>query len=403
MNIMRTVPQSNSVFKDKERLLPDFPIEKHWNSLPYREEQIQSLWNIYSSILDKPFESHLRVTQIIGPTGTGKSCTARFFGDAFEREAIKKKIALKHIYINLKLEGGRRVILYRNLLGKIEPSLVSASLSSEEMLKNLVQHLQRTKQLLLLTIDEVDYYVTHFREEGVVYDLTRLGELSRNNPSGLVGIIFLARDDRFHEALDPGELSTLGRLTIRFSAYKMNQIAEILEKRAHEALHQGACSPEIFEFIGDVTFRPPINGDMRYALDLLLYAGNLADNLGSKTILPEHVRSVHSESNHLITAEDILNVTAEEKLILMAMGRTLRNKRTPYVSLKEIRTTVKIVSEEVKSEPIMLDNIDDYIQDLADRGIVDIKGISRIGINDVALESIEKFFESMTERAKQCL
>jgi hypothetical protein len=29
---------------------------------------------------------------------------------------------------------------------------------------------------------------------------------------------------------------------------------------------------EVFEFIGDVTFRPPINGDMRYALDLLLYA-----------------------------------------------------------------------------------------------------------------------------------
>jgi Cdc6-like AAA superfamily ATPase len=121
------------------------------------------------------------------------------------------------------------------------------------------------------------------------------------------------------------------------------------------------------------------------------------------TILPEHVRSVHSESNHLITVEDILNVTAEEKLILMAMARTLRNKRVPYVPLKEIRTTVKIFSEELKSEPIMLDNLDDYIQDLADRGIVDIKGISRIGINDVALESIEKFFESITERAKQGL
>lgn len=133
----KTAPPPHTVFKDRERLLPDFPIEKYWNSLPHREEQVSFLWNIYGSILERPSESFLRIVQIIGPAGTGKSCTLRLFGDRFEKEAAKRRIDLKHVYINLKLAGGRRVVLYRNLLGKVDRSLASPSLSRKRCLRTL--------------------------------------------------------------------------------------------------------------------------------------------------------------------------------------------------------------------------------------------------------------------------
>ncbi|UCH02451.1 MAG: orc1/cdc6 family replication initiation protein, partial [Candidatus Bathyarchaeota archaeon] len=119
----------STVFRDKDKLLPNFPIEKHWKTLPHREHQLETIRNFYADILDKKGESFLRVCQVIGPSGSGKTCTLRFFGDNFSKDGEKKGITLNHIYINLKLEGGRKVVLYRNLLNKVEPALVSASFS----------------------------------------------------------------------------------------------------------------------------------------------------------------------------------------------------------------------------------------------------------------------------------
>jgi cell division control protein 6 len=335
---------------------------------------------------------------VIGPAGSGKSSTLKLFGDKFEEEASKRRINLKHVYINLKLEGGKRVVLYRNLLRKVDQSLASSSLSAEEMLKNLVEYLQLNRKLLLLTVDEIDYYVTHFRDEGIVYDLTRLGELSTTGPSGIVGATFLARDRRFHETLDDAELSTLGRVINRFPPYEAEQIAEILEKRAADAMSPGSCPREVLEFIGDLTASPPVKGDMRYALDLLLYAGNLADNLGNNTILREHIRKVHSETCHSITSEDVLNLPEEERLMLISVVRTLKVKKASYISLKELRGAVGNICEEYKFKPFSEDDLEDLVQDLADRGIIDSKGVNRIGISGVSLSDVGAFLDNVMEK-----
>ena len=387
-----------TIFKDRNRLLPNFPIEKFWRTLPHREEQVGALQTFYHDILEKRGESFLRVCQVIGPSGTGKTCTLRFFGDTFARAAQERGLNLFHIYINLKLEGGRRVVLYRNLLNKIEPTLVSTSFSAEEMLGNLVHYLQETKKRVLLTIDEIDYYVKHFNDEGVVYDLTRLNELTPQRPCGIVGATFLARDTRFHELLDRAELSTLGRLYFEFKPYDSLEVLDILEKRAKEALNEGTCAIDVLEFIADLTSSPSINGDLRYALDLLLYSGQLAENQGSDSILPEHVRRVHGETYHAITTEDILSLPVQEKLVLMGVVRALKSKKLPYASLREIRSMVGLVCEEYHFK--VLDEVEEYVQDLCDRNIIDIKSLTQIGISGVPVEDLNKFLNNLIERIR---
>ena len=388
----------SSLFKDRNRLLPSFPIERYWSSLPHRERQLKLLRSFYGDVLDKKGESFLRICQVIGPAGTGKTSTLRLFGDSFVREAHKLRIDIDHIYINLKLEGGRKVILYRNLLGKIDPDLVSASFSAEEMLKGLVNYLQEKSRKLLLTIDEIDYYVRHFRDEGVIYDLTRLNELVAGRPCGVVGATFVARESKFHELLEKAELSTLGRNYIEFTPYISSEVYDILERRSKEALRQGACPTEVLEFIADVTSSPPINGDLRYALDLLLYAGNLAESQGSDTILPEHVRKVHGVTSAAITDDDILSLPDEEKVVLMGVARALRRKKSPYVSLREIRAMVEVLREE--SKLIIKKDIDEYVQDLDDRKIVDIRSLTQIGISGLAVDDLDGFLNNLIKRIK---
>ncbi|MFQ6077372.1 MAG: Cdc6/Cdc18 family protein [Candidatus Bathyarchaeia archaeon] len=329
-----------SVFRNRESLSPHYPIEAHWDEVPHRTEQVRYLWNFYGDILDRGGESYLRRLQIIGPAGSGKTCTLKFFGDRFEAKAKGRGIDLIHVYINLKLGTGRKVILYRNLLKKVEPSLVSASFSAGELVRVLVDYLQESGRRVLLTVDEIDYYVRHYRDEGVVYDLTRLNELTLGRPCGVVGVTFLARDRGFHDLLDVAELSTLGRAFVPFKPYTSEQVYDILERRAREAFYPGSYSSEVLELIADITANPKIKGDMRYALDILLYSGNLAENQGADQILPEHVRRVYGEIHHLITTEDILSLPDRDKIVLLGVVRALMSRRSSYASLREIKGMV---------------------------------------------------------------
>ena len=390
-----------SVFKNRESLSSNYPIEQYWSRLPHREEKVTALKNFYGDILDKRGRSYLRRLQIIGPAGSGKTCTLKFFGQLFETEAQGRGIDLRHIYINLKFEGGRRTVFYRNLLSKIDPDLVSLNLSVEEMLHNLFRYLRQTGRYILLTVDEVDYYVQRFRGEGIVYDLTRLDEMTPGTPCGVVGVTFLARDKSFHNLLDPAELSTLGRVYHEFKPYLRAQIEEIVTLRAEEAFKNGAVLGQIIEFIARITAQPPINGDLRYALDLLTYAGNLADNQGSETVTLDHVRKVHSVVTPTFTTEDIRTLPAEEKVVLLGVVNALKTNRQAYVPLREIEIGVLLTCEQLGLKRIR--DINDYLQNLKEREIVEIKTLREIGISGVALEDLDRFLKNLVERLKSDL
>lgn len=384
----------SNIFKNQESLAPDFPIEAYWDTLPHRTQQIQMLRAFYGDILQKQGQSYCRRLQIIGPAGSGKTCTLKFFGTEFEKQAQEQVVDLRHIYMNLKFEGGKRVIFYRNLLNKVEPHLVSASFSAEELLRSLITYLQREQKYILLTIDEIDYFVKRFKKQGIVYDLTRLNELS-DKPSGIVGVTFLAREKGFHDLLDPAELSTLGRIYVEFRPYSSRQIFEILEKRATEAFHRGTCPEETLSYIADITSSRKINGDLRYALDLLLYSGILADNQSVTKVQPEHVRKVVSQVSPSLTTEDVLGLSFAGKLVLLGVVRSLTKNR-PYVSLTEIRDNVDIICEEYALPPFT--QLEETLQDLWDRQIIDFKSLLEIGISGAPIEDLHDFLNLLLTR-----
>ncbi len=383
----------NSIFKDKERLSPRYIPEM----LPHREEQIGTFKSYLWDSLQNPSKAYPKVLQIIGDVGSGKTVTTLHFGEEFQREALRRKINLKHVYVNPKVHGSSRIILYRYLVQEAVPEVFSSNLSAEELLIELVRHLQRTNRYLLITFDEADYFVRHSKEP-IIYDLTRLNEISPGKPTCVLGIIFTARSTKFHEKLDRAELSTLGAFPIRFNSYGSKEIYDILVARVDEAFQPRVIKDDVLEYISDLTSSPPVKGDVRYALDLLLYSGTLAYNEGAEAISLEHVRKVISATHPSITDDDILNLPEKGRIILLAVARALRTAKSPYVSLRYIRGICGVVCEEYKLEAI--DDIEEYVQDLADRDIVDIKSLTSIGISGVPTEALERFLDSLMDRIR---
>ena len=386
---------SERIFKDRNKLSPHY-IPKR---LPHRDEQLRMLHSIYGSIIEDIENAYPRFTQIIGPTGTGKTCTAIKFGRQIIEYAREEGVDLRYIYVNCKVDGMTPYVLFRNLVRKLTPKISTRSLSPEEMIQRFIEYLKMENIFTLITFDEIDYFIQSNPKEHVIYDLTRTTEISPGEPSLIIGGIFIAKSLRWHEWLDPGERSTLGLGIIEFPRYTAQQVKEILSDRVEEAFHPGAISEEALDLVCGITANPPVNGDIRVGLDLLYYSGNLAENQGVNEVLPDHVRKVYSEINPSVTSEDIMSLDKNGKLILLALVRSLKSSRSAYTGLREIRRNYEVICEELDLKPT--ERFEEQVQDLIYRGIIDMKSLTELGISGASIIDLEEFLNSLAERLRK--
>lgn len=391
------MPRRRSVFKNRDILFP-----RHIpDSLPHREYHMHMLRDLFTDFLEKPGQTYQRVVQILGPIGSGKSCTAYRFGMEFEKEAKARKIPLKVIHVSCKLGVDSRYMLYQTVLQKVAPEISARGFSANEMLRQLINHLREEGEYLLLTLDDVDYLIRRSKEEkeegGVIFDLTRLNEMYIGEFQHVVGVVFIARDASFKKLLDPSEVSTLGNVVIKLPAYDSEQLSDILRERMKKAF-KIAVEDAIVDFVAELAAGKSYNpGDCRFALDIFLTAGLIADAEGTEEITIEHVRKAASESFDGISSEDLMSLDEHAMLVLIGAVQALSFHKTPYVSIKDVYEYYLIACEGRETQHLSYNKIRDYIKDLHFRGLVNYnpqKGVSIVGasVEDLSrvLQTIER-------------
>jgi cell division control protein 6 len=372
----------SAIFRDKSKLSPRYVPE----DLPHRQTQIEQLVNAFSDATEDPDKFPLTILQVIGSAGIGKTSTALRASKILEDVFAESRLSLKTAYINLKLQGGNKFAVYRLLLERIAPELPAQGLSAEEMLRYLLQYLRQNRQYAFIIIDEIDYLIETNKETGIIYDLTRLNEYEPNKPCNIKGVVFIARSMEFYGKLDPAELSTLGRIPMEFYPYTLIQISDILEDRAAQAFTPNAIGSDIIDKVASITKSAEVNSDVRYALDLLLYAGNLAESQGTGRVMLDHIRKVHGQMHPSITTEEIEQLSKSHLVILMALVRALKSKKKPYVELKDVRLHALELADQLGMKKIDTEN---YLEDLSVRRLVDIKSLKAIGLHGASLKELE--------------
>jgi archaeal cell division control protein 6 len=370
------------IFRDKSKLSPRYVPEE----LPHRQGQIQQIVHAFSDAPKDPNKFPLTILQVLGAAGIGKTSTVVRSSKIIEELFNKSRLTLKTAYINLKLQGGNKFAIYRLLLERIAPQLPAQGLSAEEMLRYLLEYLRQNSQYALIIMDEIDYLIKTSKDTGVIYDLTRLNEYEPDKPCNIKGVIFIARSMEFYSKLDPAELSTLGRVPMEFCPYTIQQVSDILEDRAAQAFNPKAIGSDVIDKVASITTSARVNSDIRYALDLLLYAGNLAETQGTGRLMLDHIRKVHSQMHPSITTEEIEQLSKNHLVSLMALIRALKSKKKPYVELKDVRLYTSELAEQFGIKKI---DIEDYLDDLNARKLIDIKSLKAIGLHGASLAELE--------------
>ena len=388
------VRRRSLIYVDRERLMPGYVP----SFLPHRENQLRLLSSFYMAALENIEGAYLRPVQMVGGSGMGKTCCAKWFGSHIQEEAEKRKIDLRHVYMNCELEAPSRFVFYFNLLNKVSSDIATRGVSPEEMLRLLIEHLRRERKYLLISVDDVDYFCRRSKEH-LIYDLTRLSELHPGEPCPVIGVVFTAKDLSFHKRLDPSEVSTLGRCIIDFPTYSSEQIRDILERRVEEAFQPGVVSEQLLEFLSDITAED-FKGDVRVALDMLLCAGNIAENLGCEQVLPEHLRQVYAKTYPWITTVEIASLSHASKLILLGVAQELSSSSYPYISFSRIRENYHMVCESYEVKPVEEEAFEEHVQDLVNRGILRMKSLLKFGISDAPAEELSRFLDDLIKRLK---
>jgi cell division control protein 6 len=356
------------------------------SDLPHREKQIDQIQYIFKESYSNPDKFPLAVLQIVGPAGIGKTSTILKFSKLLEGDFMSNRLRMKTAYVNLKLQGGNKYAIYRLLLERIAPELPAQGLSAEEMLRYLLRYLHENKIYALIILDEIDYLIKIAKDSGIIYDLTRLNEFDPDNPCNIKGVIFIARSTEFYSRLDQAELSTLGKVPMEFPTYSIKQISDILVSRCSEAFNPKAIGSDVIDEISKITISPAVKGDLRYALDLLLYAGNLAESQGTGRVYLDQIRKVHGQIHPSITTEEMEELSKNQIFTLIALVRALRVKKKQYVELKEIRSYALELIEEFKLKKL---DIEDHLHDLQVRKIIEIRSLKEIGIQGASLQELE--------------
>lgn len=365
------------------------------NELHHRETEMSLLLTMFKDSYIKPDEFFFSTPQIVGRSGIGKTSTILKFSKMLENEFIKSRLTLKVAYINLKLQGGNKYAVYRFLLEKIAPELPSQGLSAEEMLRYLLSYLTENKLYTLIILDEIEFLLRSNKDSGMIYDFTRLNEFDLSKHCNVIGVVFIARSTDFHDKIDSSELSTLGRLPIEFKPYSIDEISDILLTRTSESFNPNVVGTDIIDEVSLITTSSQVGGDVRYALDLLLYAGNLAEANGSDRITLDQIRKVHGYNKPSLTIEDLKELPKSHLLTLMAILKVQSKRKKQYIELKEIRVYALELADEYKIKKF---EFEDSMNDLLERKIVEMKSLKEIGMNITSLVELEPLLEQQINK-----
>lgn len=356
--------------------------------MPHREDEINYLINAFEAIIKNPGAFSQKVL-ITGATGTGKTATAKRVGKALEKIAEKHDLKIKYAHVNCRLIKSK-FSLVQEIIRQAAPILPLRGYGVSELLYALWDFLNKHKTILLLTLDEIDHYIKTVGED-IVYELTRLSD-SIKDSFQRINFIFIARNDEFMKKLS---LETLSKFRpqerLQLMPYTKDQLVDIISNRVKEAFIEGSVNQDIIDFVARNASSIG-NGDARYALQLILTAGLIADREKSRYVLPEHVREAQERTDPRLKDEDIILLPNDLKYVLLAIARCFKvENESIFIPFKAIETFYKVVCEEYKAKPVKHEALKSLLKDLQTLGMIKINDKFMVELPYVKASLLESF------------
>jgi orc1/cdc6 family replication initiation protein len=274
------------MIRDARVLQPEF-IPKE---VAHRDAEVNHL----SRTLDPLIEGEpAEIPLLLGPSGTGKTCIARFTVDRL-REAM---LEIEHQYVNCWQDYTRFRLLYRLLDGVGQTLDVHRrSTPKDELLDRL--HTYEGKPYVVI-LDEVD----QLESTDVLYDLHRI--------RGVHPILIANRETDLFSQFDDRVRSRLqSSVRIQFDKYTVDQLVAILSDRVRWGLETDVVDEAGLRYIADAAA-----GDARVAIGVLRTAAREAQGSGLDHVPVEIIEQAVPEGKSELKRKDLERLTPHQRVV----------------------------------------------------------------------------------------
>lgn len=332
--------------------------------LRHRAKELSQLGEYFSPLKNGENPKDL---SIYGRTGTGKTAVIKYALNRLETKYQNSDTYLS--YVNCK-SNDTATRVFSKIARKIcKKDLPPAGYGASTYFEELKAELERTGNVLITVLDEIDFLLDNEEElERVLYNLTNENDITT---------IMISNDATWKERIeDTRILSRMGARNMTFTAYTKDQLVDILEDRAAEGLRESTWNQEVLEYIAERASDE--YGDARIGIKLLYESASEAEDLYSEEISTDDVDDAlrNLEKSNII--DYVSTLPAQQKILTMALAEKYQN--TPYITTSSLYNHYKeLVEDSDRHRCVSKNMIYRYLKELQVYGIIDKKKGSNKG------------------------
>ena len=330
----------------------------------HRDEEINKIYILLANSILKEFPQNIF---IYGKSGTGKTLTIKHVMKKLLNEKNLKDLFI-YCYINCKNIQTRYRIL-AEILKSFKIPVPSSGWSSEKLYIMLKDILENSKKFLILILDEIDEILKK-RNDNILYTLSRLNSEIKHSRIILVGI---SNNISFMSKLDPRISNSLFGTNIIFNPYNAEELKDILYFRSKLAFNNDVIENGAIEYLAAYVARE--SGDVRKALKILKFAGEIAERNGLKKVTIDCIKDAIKKLETNVYEEIIKNLPLHYKLILYSLA--ILKEENNMVTTGTLYNLYERICRILNMECLSQKRVSEIISELESMGILSSRILNR--------------------------
>jgi cell division control protein 6 len=348
----------NTIFKNRDALFPYYMPQ----NIFHREKQIREITGKLISI----FKSNTPINMFLyGGPGTGKTLTIKYILNEIESLNKENKLNVESIYINCGLTQTFHKIV----------SIIGRRFNIASDLEEISSYIKENNIKVILVLDEIDK-IQNINSS--IYALSRLSHEYKISFS----IIGITNNVKFKSKLDPAVRSALCGYEIIFPPYNTEELRDILNDRVELAFFEDVVDYSVVPYIS--AYVGYQSGDARLAIQMLLRAGDIAEEEGAERVRIDHVEKAKDLAERDIVIEYLCVLPYTMRLVVYSLAKISENLlernpyEDPYVSVADIYKTYYNLSLELGKRPVSERWVRQYLNELELYGYISSKYDGRV-------------------------
>jgi len=384
----------SEIIADEDVFDPD---ESMPEAMPERSEELGELHRVLQPAArgDSP-----KNRLIFGKPGQGKTAGVKLKRNQLEKLAEANDLNITFVYVSCK-DNPSSYDVAQTIIQKLE-NLENKPKGHQlsELYDRIYRYMNDRGGAYIIILDEVDAIRTHKskydepNEPNILYKFPRSTMSESLGDNARLGLIGISNDRKFKKSLSTRCMDALGKTTINFNPYNVDQLRRILMRRASRGLKDthltrvepgedaNADEPDEYQFESEVIDESQIvqcaswaaneRGSMRQALRYIGNAASIADDADAARITDEHIEAAEAAVREQYVNDVLTDHTEDDLLAFCGVLWCEARGRMPATT-KEIHNEYRSVCNGVDKRAKVQRRMTERLKDLDLTGAIDLE------------------------------